>query len=88
MAKVENAEYRNKSSRQPKEVCHNNQVFVSTKSMQITQKHSCNNSQLYHDIKCEEGREGCRDILKLCHGLVKVEEKKECCDFSKLCRDE
>ena len=46
-----------------------------------------NNSQLYHEIKCEEGREGCRDILKLCRDLVKAEEKKECCDFSKLCCD-
>ena len=43
------------------------------------------NSQLYCDIKCEEGREGCRDILKLCRNPIKVEEQKECRDFLKLC---
>ena len=45
------------------------------------------NSQLYRDIKYEEGREGCRDILKLCRDPVKIEEQKECRDFSKLCQD-
>ena len=44
------------------------------------------NSQLYHDIKCEEEREGCLSILKQCCDLVKVEEQKECRNFSKLCR--
>ena len=31
------------------------------------------NSQLYCDIKCEEGKEGYRDILKLCRDPVKAE---------------
>ena len=43
--------------------------------------HFHDNSQLYHDIKCEESKEGCRDILKLCRDLVKAEEQKECSDF-------
>ena len=43
--------------------------------------HYHNNSQLYRDIKCEESKEGCRDILKLCRDLVKAEEQKECSDF-------
>ena len=30
------------------------------------------NSQLYHEIKCEEGREDFHDILKLCHDPVKA----------------
>ena len=45
------------------------------------------NSKLYREIKCEEGREGCRDILKLCCDPCKAEEQKECHYFSKLCRD-
>ena len=69
----------------------NQEKFVAIKSMQLAQNTSCKkclqNSQLYHKIKCEEEREGCRDILKLCRDLVKTKEQKQCRNFLKLCHD-
>ena len=95
MAKAENAECRNiyelcldKSLRQLREVCRNNQILSQQRACRLPKSTvvKCHdNSQLYRDIKCEEGREGCRDILKLCRDPVKAGEQKECRDFSKLC---
>ena len=82
MAKAKNVECRDifelcrdKSSRQPVEVCRNNQIFVAAKIMKIAQKNNGRMVQHFtamHDINCEEGIKNIAIILKLCRCTIPV----------------